>query len=280
MSRKNQPNRMADMKKLHIIISAAALMMLTGCAGNAFTNFYTGKTLEQVQAAGGIQTCQSPEIRSMPPGEPKDVGNRMYTEGFRPIGTSAWEGPGNQGNDEALAQGKNVGACLVLWKADYSHTRQESIPITTYTPGGTSTTIHTGNVYSGSSTGSYSGISTTYNPGTASTQYIPYSVNRYNYLAVYFARLVNDPQKLMIKIESPPDSYMRETDSRSGGLVTAVMKDGNAYKANIFPGDIIMTINGQPTDPDVSTQTLMKPGANELKIYRDGKVITKNINIQ
>ena len=253
-------------------------MTFSGCAGNAFTKFYTGNTLNQAQALSVI-TCQSPEVGTLPSGSPEIISNRMYTEGFGPIGTSAWEGPGNQGNDEAIEQGKNVGACIVLWKADYSHTRQESIPITTYTPGGTSTSIHSGNVYSGGSTGMYSGTSTTYHPGTASTQYVPYSVNHYNYLAVYWVRIANDPQALMIKMQSPPDSYMRETDSRAGIFVTAVMKDSNAYKANIFPGDIIMTINGQQTDPDVSTRTLMKPGDNELKIYRDGRIITKTVNI-
>jgi len=266
------------MKKLYILVSVSALMMLSGCAGNSFTKYYTGKTLDQVQALGVI-TCQEPEIRGMPSENPEAVVNQMFYEGFAIIGTSAWEGPGNQGNNEAVAQAKKVGACLVFWKANYSHTDQGVMPIMTYTPGGTSTTIHSGTVYSGGSTGMYSGTSTTYNPGTTSTEYVPYSVNRYNYQAVYFARVANDPQSLMIMTQAPPDSYMRETDSRAGVLVAAVMKDGNAYKANIFPGDIIMTINGQQANHDVSTRTLMKPGDNELKIYRDGKIVTKTVNI-
>jgi hypothetical protein len=253
--------------------------LLSGCAGNGFSSFYIGQTREQVQASPFIETCSAPEIRTLPTGDPKAIANSMYAEGFAPIGTSAWDGPGDQGHKEAFAQGQNVGACVVMWKADYTHTRQESMPISTYTPGGVSTTTHTGTVYSGGASGTYSGTSTTYNPGTMSTQYVPYSVNRYDYLAVYFARIVNNLQALMIKVVEPPESYMRATDSRSGVLVTATLRGGNAFRANIFPGDIIMTINGKDCAPDTPEQSLLKPGDNELKIYRDGKIITKTVNI-
>lgn len=254
-----------------VVFLLALAVMLGGCARNGFTTFYTGQAFKQVQASGVMETCQSPEVRALPLRSPQDIGNMMYSNGFVPIGTSAWEGPASEGDAEALIQGKKVGACLVLWKADYSHTRQGSMPMSVYTPGGTSTTMHSGTVYSGGASGMYSGTSTTYNQGTVSTQYIPYSVNRYDYLAVYFVRIVNDPQALMIKVSSLTDAYMRATDSRNGGLVTAVMKDGNAYKANIFPGDVIMSINDEAYTP----LAFLTPGSNELKIWRDGKIITK-----
>lgn len=263
------------MKKLLFLVAAVA--MLGGCFGNGFTKFYDGQNLEQVQASG-LQTCETPVLRDFPSDGPEAALIRMLEEGYDLIGTSSWEGPSDEGNAEALAQGQLVGACVVMWKAEYSHTRQGSMPMSVYTPGGTSTTIHSGTVYSGGSSGMYSGTSTTYNPGAITTQYIPYSVNRYTYSAAYFAKLVLNPQGLNIFTLEPPVEYMKATDSRDGWLVTAVVKGGNAYKANIFRGDVIVSINGTPCIAN-SANVVVSSGKNILKIWRDGKIIEKVVDI-
>jgi len=268
----------ADCKTRYSILILLCFMF-TGCATNGFQQFYKGRDAAQIMASSDMETCSTPSIYALPAENLITITNTMFTEGFYLVGESEWNGPASEGDREAIEHGKNIGACVVLWKADYSDTTQSSMNTTMYVPGGTTTTTHSGSIYSGGTRSSYIGTSTTQNPGTITTQSIPYSIRRYNYRALYFARLVNKPHALMVKLDSPPDSYMRATDSRTGLLVTAVMKNGNSYRANIFPGDIIMEINNQPTSMDALPQTLMRQGDNEFKIYRDGNTIIKTINI-
>lgn len=243
------------------ILIALLPLFLTGCLSSGFTKFYHGKTLEEAQACSYLEPNQQAVVRSMPDRPLDEVLDLMYTEGFVITGYASWEGPYDDGDKEALAQAKKVGAALVLWRADYSHTKHGSSTYTTYTPG---KTIYTGN-------------STVYIPGTSSTHTTPYSVDRYSYDAIFFGKLTNDRNTFRARIAEPPISFFRIMDNRIGGLVTAVMKDSTVYDANIFPGDIILKINDTPFTHEIPAISLMQAGNNVLTIWRDGKEITKTI---
>lgn len=253
-------------------------MMLGGCAGNGFTAFYSGMTLEQVHADPWFVPDSLPLVARLPDKPADDVMNEMFAKGYTPIGTSKWEGPDSEGNEEAADQARKIGAAYVLWRSDYSHTRQGAMPITTYNPGGTSTTYHSGNVYSGGANGNYSGTSTTYHPGTTTTNYVPYSVDRYKYTAIFFAKF--KPGILGVKLDDPGTDYKRKFDTQSGAIIKAVMNNGRAFQANIFPGDIIMSANGMPYKLEPAFAAWKFGVENVVRIYRDGQIIEKKIFIE
>ena len=236
-------------------------ILLSGCLSSGFSKFYHGKTLEETQACTWLEPIQIPEVRHMPDLPLDDILNQMYTEGFAITGYAAWEGPNDEGDQEALEQAAKVGAALVLWRADYSHTKHGSTAHTTYHPGRTI----------------YNGLSTVYIPGTSSTYTTPYSVDRYSYDAIFFGKLTNTSDTFRARIVEPPMSFFRTMDKRIGGLVAAVMKDSVVYHANIFPGDIILKINGTIFTHETPAISLMHGGDNIVTIWRDGKELTKTL---
>jgi len=156
-----------------------------------FKQFYKGEYAREVK--GAIEPCSAPEIYLLPNEDQKVIERDMLAKGFSLIGKAAFHGPDSVGNEEAFDHGQEVGACVVLWRAEYLRTKQGIAAVPTYNPGGTSTTYHSGSVYSGRSSGYYSGTSTTYHSDSISRNYVPYSVDIYDYVALYFARTTNNP---------------------------------------------------------------------------------------
>jgi C-terminal processing protease CtpA/Prc len=62
-------------------------------------------------------------------------------------------------------------------------------------------------------------------------------------------------------------------------VVFAVRQGGNAYKNNIFSGDIILSVNGEPVGFDRPPLLLKKDFDNVVKIIRYGREITKIIRL-
>lgn len=264
---------------IKLIILICCPIFLSGCIhSNGFTKFYDGMTVDDLYRDPYYIHTETPQVATLPDKPLKEVLNDMFSEGYELIGQSLWEGPGDHDNEDALKQARAVGAALVLWRADYSHTRQGTVPITTYNPGSTSTTYHSGTIFTGGSMGSFGGTSTTYNPGSTSTSYIPFSVSRYDYIALFFAKFKSGV--LGLWLDEPGLAYQRKFDTNSGGLVTAVRKDGRAYKANIFRGDIIMSANGIPYKYDQEFKDWKYNQENSIQIYRDGEIIEKKIFVE
>ena len=238
-------------------------VLLSGCLSSGFSKFYHGQSLEETIACEFLEPVQQPQVQQKPDIPLEELLAQMYTEGFVLTGYASWEGPNDYNDEDALAQAKKVGAALVLWRVDYSHTKHGFSTSTTYNPGRT--------VYTGSSA--------IYIPGTTSTHTTPYSVDRYIHDALFFGKLTNSQCAFRARIAEPPVSFMRSMDKRTGGLVTAVMKNSLVYEANIFPGDIILKINGSEFTHETSAISLMHLGNNTLTIWRDGKELTKNIFI-
>lgn len=261
------------------ILLFALLILCGGCAtSNSFTEFYTTvHTPEEVQKYSEyIETCTEPKVGAMSPTEGiEELQNRMFEKGYTLIGYSSFEASDNQGEKEALLQGQEIGACMVLWKAEYERTENTSHTMPTYTPGTTLIITHYGIFDLGGAYGRHRGFSNRYYSGSAQ-----YTVSKdlYSYVGTYFAKVINSQQALMLTTAEAPLSYMKHTDSRKGALVKSVLIDGNAYKANIFKGDIIVSINGKEVTKDSMPKEFLKSGAkNKIVLYRNGEIITKNI---
>lgn len=259
------------MKRTFLLCLCTFLLM--GCAGNNFSKFYTGMTKEQVLA--GPQYVPEPHVKvsRLPNKDAREIVAEMFAEGYHPVGASEWEGPSNNGDSHAIAQAKKIGASCVLWTANYSRTTSGVTPITTYNPGTTSTTHHSGNVSSRRNFVNYRGTTTTHNSGTYETNYVPYSVEKYHYLAVYFAKI--KPGKLGVKVADPGDEYKKKFDTNSGALVEGIVKGGGAFNAGILIGDIIMSINDVPYFHNKTDIEWNYDKPNLIKIFRDGEIIEK-----
>ncbi|CAK7068079.1 MAG: hypothetical protein MEBIL_02246 [Bilophila sp.] len=265
------------MKKNFIVI--IALLFLTGCSSNGFNKFYEGMDITELTKEPGYIVEDVVHVENLPDLPSKQIIQKMFSQCYDFIGFSSWEGPGNEGDKEAIEQAKKIGASYVLWRADYLRTQQGTMPITTYNQGGAVTTFHSGGVNSGSIFGTYSGTSTTYLPGTTEINYIPYSIDRYNYTGLFFAKfdakVLGAP--LGISLYEPDDDYKKRFDTNYGRLVIGVVNGSIAHTANILPGDIIMAINKIPFTKDFD---LWRYGEeNIIKIYRDGKTLEKKVYI-
>jgi S1-C subfamily serine protease len=110
------------------------------------------------------------------------------------------------------------------------------------------------------------GITTRY---AMRTSYIPYSVDIYDYTAVYAVRQA--PARLGLLTVAAPDSYKRQLGINNGLLVTSVHSDGPARGAGILRGDIIVSVNGAPANADDGWfAALLYDENNTVEIVRDG----------
>jgi hypothetical protein len=256
-----------------------ALVLAGGCSSNGFHTRYSG--LSRVQVCAMPDYIPTPDIivGNLPDKPFDEIVNEMYAEGYVLIGTAQWMGRGNLGNADAKEQAKNIGAACVLWRANFSHSESLALPVPVFTPGQVSTTYMSGRAYAGLSSGSYYGSATTYTPGSVTTNYVPVSVRQYNYTGAFFARCW--PGILGIKTSGPDNAYKRMFDTNSGWRVVAVARNGRAFVENIFPGDVIMSINGQPCFPGQEFPSWRFNAWNELQIYRPERgVLIKRVFVE
>lgn len=249
------------MKKLLFLFT---IFILNGCVpSNAFKNFYEPIN---VQPTEGLIFCEQAKVATLPKHDNYgDFMLSMYAKGYIPTGSAAWTGPKRNIEREALEQGQAVKACLVLWRSDYVKTKQHTRTRVNYTPGQ--------NISTYTSSGE---LETIYIPGTSQTTYEPYSVEEYNYMALFFNKVRLLPLQIGCITDDLPLEYMRARDSRVGVLVTSVMEGSPAYKENIFERDIITKINGEEIYAD-SPMPLKLNFENILTIDRNGKEMIKKI---
>ena len=73
-------------------------------------------------------------------------------------------------------------------------------------------------------------------------------------------------------------------DKVAGALVDDILKDSPAEKAGIEPGDVILELNGKPVNSSNDLQSLVaqhRAGDQvKLKLWRDGKSITKSVTLK
>lgn len=183
---------------------------------------------------------KAPEIVNVP-GTPQEVVYSMFTNGYKLIGESSFNGP-SEDTSGAIAQAKKVGAEYVVLTSEYTNTVSGAVPLTT-TKTITSNTTGTATAYGtgGMATGYYNGTTTTTVP---STTYIPYSTRRYDQNALYFAPMTEPC--LGVFPEELNDTEKSALGTNKGFRVAAVRKGSPAYDADILPNDYILEVNGRP----------------------------------
>ena len=125
----------------------------------------------------------------------------------------------------------------------------------------------------GSAYGNYSSTTTTAAP---QTNYIPYSVDRYDQLAVFFAPA--ERRGLGLVIANVPPDVAQRMGSNKGVLIRVVRRGSPAFLADVLAGDVLTEIDGRPIydGPTLaSSVTFGKPA--ELHLWRNGVEVVKSV---
>lgn len=203
----------------------------------------------------------------------------LMQRGFMLIGEASFNAASTQVTEEQLReQAQKVGAHVVLVSSKYSHTISGAIPLTIPT---TTTSYSTASATAFGSRGTVnaygSGTTTTYG---SQTTFVPYSVARSDFNALFFAKY----KSLVGIIPQPLDDESRKRlQSNHGVRVLLVTDESPAFHANILPGDIILGVGGNVIETvENYSQLLHKYEGQtvEFRLDRAGGIIEKPVQIQ
>jgi len=257
---------------------AAALLLILVTAGckNGYEKFYQPFNVPPPPAVQPVDFNGEPRIVASS-GNLVDDTRRFYEDGYGPVGQSSFVGPvENQAG--AIAQAKKLGAAFAVVWSKYQSTASGAVPFTTTTPQ-TTYTSGTMSAYGAGGTvnGNYSGTSTTYN---SQTTMIPYSVDRYDQVAVYFKPL--ERRGFGASMGSLSPQQRQQIGTNKGVLVLAVRKGSPAFMADILPGDIVLSINEQAVfdvPSSVAATIAARGGTANVLLIRNGGQVTKAVPI-
>ncbi|MBS1766174.1 MAG: PDZ domain-containing protein [Acidobacteria bacterium] len=225
-----------------------ACLALVGCARpNPYADFYHLNPAVPAYLDPKIYEA-SPEqatIYSYSDDRAKDD-RAMMENGFVLLGYSSFNGGARAASQSAIqAQAKIVGASVVLTTSQFTNSVSGSIPYTVQNPSQMVVTNTTGtaNAYGsgGWASGSYQGTSTTWIPGGTATNYIPYTIQRYDFFASYWIK--RQFHFGAYTADLTPELRAR-IQRNQGVVVTLIVKGTPAYYANLLVGDIIVRLNG------------------------------------
>lgn len=275
---------------MKLIISMLFVAVLSGCASNGYKDFY-----KPLQDVSGLN-----EVKKLKPGEePKIITSNdfikdIYTlrsKNYIPLGFSSFNG-GKQSIENAVIQAKEIGATVVLASSSYTNTQTSTSTLllpdnkTTYHNGLASSNSTYSNSYgkkvgSSSSNGSYIGTSTTYG-----TQAVPFTTNqhRYDQSAAFFIKSTKKLRFGLRPIEIPQEKR-REIKRNTGAMIDIVFEGTPAFYANLFPGDVITSIDGieikdQNHSIEIMNSTPRGQQSSAFKIIRDKEEKDITINFE
>jgi hypothetical protein len=261
--------------KVTLVVALACVAMLAGCA-NGFTEYYHGMTKEQVDARIGARPPTDP--RTDLTSDVKGESESRLENGYAFIGESGFQGPRSRfAESKAIAQAKSLGADLVVLSEGDAGSETVDVPIVTPTTS-TSHSSFNGTAFNpayGSTNVSGMGTTTSY---ATSTTLVPMTVHRANYYAGYWVK--SKPPILGINVLPLTAEQHKQIGTNSGLLVRVVVIGSPAYKADLFKGDYLMSINGESIGSveDFQRVTHAYAGQNvKVAIMRDGNIQTKDV---
>lgn len=263
------------MKYLTILIP---VIFFIGCAANPFSKFYYDQT-------GGVDITENPAIE-VSEGIPQVYrGNSvendiqiMLERGFTMVGYSSFNS-GDAKMRQAISQGKSVHAEAVIMYSQYTNTASGAIPLT-LPENETTTTNTSGSVYGSSAYGTYSGTETTTTYGS-STTFIPYNVNRYNYLATYWVKI--KPPIFGVRFRDLNTSERQALETNKGIVITTVINNSPAFLSDILEGDILKQIGSTEIINSTSFQKAVQQYKGEtipIEFLRNGQTKKASVTLR
>jgi len=241
------------------ILFAALAMSAQPAWANDWEKFFVA-----VPQEGTIDSASAPEVLPSSGDIDKDV-EGMFRQGFVAVGYTSFNASNDKTKDgERLAEKLHARYMIVGTKLTSSQSAMLPLTLpnttTSYT-NGTATAHGSG----GYAQGTYSGTTTTY--GTQTT-FIPYRINRFDKTAIYFKEI---PRKgVGLKIRDLTNQEMAALGTRHAFFVQFVRDGSPAYNADIFPGDMIVQVNGDPIDPVHWRQAVNGTQPMHIKVIRSG----------
>jgi hypothetical protein len=227
-----------------------SLLFLGACAAEPFSRFYFDKT-------GGMDMATVPDVvvsqenpKLVPGTNPQEDELRMLEEGFRIVGYSSFNSGNTVDINQARAKAKKVHASVVLVYATYTGTISGA-------PWG-----EWSNPYGDAGGGQFN------------------KVNRFEYLAMYWIKLKPPIFGAQVKDLSP--EMRRLIGSNKGVLVTAVIKNSPAFRAEIFKGDVLKRMNDVDLYNDQGLYEAVAHGAGKMvtvELLRNGIELKKEIQL-
>lgn len=108
---------------------------------------------------------------------------------------------------------------------------------------------------------------------------MPYSVNRSNFDAIYFAKIRS---RLGVFVIPLSDAERQELQTNLAMKIAAVIQDTPAFLADVLPGDYLVSINGDSiSSGDGLTAALNKYEGQDVELHlrRNGQPLTKKVHI-
>lgn len=261
-------------------VCIAAAGLLAACAG--YSQFYRpapGATPEAIAAMRAAPPTGQPIVeRAESLGDAASVLDAYAKRGYRLLGSSVFNTHQMQSDDNAIQQGKQVGADLVvIANPRYTGSSTTAVPITMPTST-TSYTTGTATAFGPGGTVNAFGNSTTTTYGSTTTM-IPITQNRHDYAAVYFIKAKWGFGALWRDLN---DAERQELQSNKGVFLRVVVDNSPAYLADILPGDIVLAVDGEPVLNQESLAGLLQTRAGRLvnvSLYRKGNRLDKQVQL-
>lgn len=271
------PNIRGEIMKKMLAACLACSALLTGCA-NGFADFYHGMTKEQVDVEVGSRPKAEP--RPIYTNDVKGESEHLAENGYALVGESAFQGRQTRRDESsALTQAKAIGADVVVLSERGAGSETVSVPLTTPTTS-TSYSSFNGSAFNpGYGTTNVMGSATTTSFGT-STTYVPMTVRRADYYAGYWVKA--KPPIIGVNVSPLSADQHRQIGTNSGVLVRVVVIGSPAFKADIFKGDYLMAIGGDPIASIDDFKGAARAHAGTLvdvQLLRDGQRITKQVRL-
>lgn len=270
---------MSNRDRFRLLVVSLAIS-LAGCV-SGYKQFYQqapGATPDAVAARRANPPPAVPVVERSQPADASTILDAYARRGFILVGYSMFNSGRREPERNAVNQGTIVGADLVLiLNPKYTGSITGSVPIVTPTTttsysSGTATAYGPG----GTVTAHGSGTTTTY--GTQTT-YVPFTVHRVDYGAIYFVK-----QKLPLGVfmRDLDDSERKALQSNRGAAVHVVADGSPAFYADILPGDLVTAVNGVAVENAKGMIALLQRYAGQrvsIAIFRGGQHIEKTVQL-
>lgn len=244
---------------LRALLGLAMVAALAGCQ-SGYSKFY-------IDEIGGAKALLAPpseteELRIFETsGDWHLDRDNAFVDGYILIGSASFTAAG-VGRDQLANQAEEVGASVVFRGSEYSSTRSYVAP---YTTTQAVTTYHSGSVYGGGGSGSYSGYSTSYVPQTT---YVPRTVTRYRYRALFFAKM--RPSCLGMLPYEPDEATRRQLQVPPSLMIATIRNGSPLAEAGAIEGDIFLRFNDRPVGTMRDLFPIPSNQDVEMIVFRDG----------
>lgn len=211
-------------------------------------------------------------------GDPEERAKELIENGYVCVGISSFTWSQFPTDEEILVACKRARAEIAAYTSKYSHTQSGTRGVPTYQMGQTYTANTQGTV--GYRSVPYSQTTTVSSPGTWGVAYVPYESRVYEHFIGYWRRA--KPRAFGAFFADSDETFRKKIGRNVGVTIKAVMKDAPAYKADLFSGDVIMSVNEKVVTNVASIQAELISLAGQtvkMVIMRDDKELTKEVQL-